>query len=996
MKQKSKDTLYYPYIGREHYIAEIETCLFQKDNYHLHFYGIGGVGKSSLKRIIQRSLNNNKNFMYLHLDFEFKQYQNISQALLSLRSSVLKRYKFVRFTNFDIVYSIYWKKLNPLVKIKEDSVLPFLEEGDLGTTIYDGVKDTLLGVIPKAANIGYKVYNKTKGWLDQRNITDLEQLNELEAEEIELFLPKFWIDDFNKIINTKNVHSILLLDTLEKIGKLSHGKFVIDESFNWVDQLIQSFSNASIISFGREQIENSNQSKLKQYEVLPFDYDETCKLLENNFIRNKEIKEELFKATQGIPYYLDLAIKTYNRIGLSRLPDKKDFEGDLEKVIERFVKYLTEDEKSILEVLSVPKGWNESLYDFLFSSEDNLIQKRASFIEGCSFVKYNEDLKQYTMHEIMREFLLKSLEKNVKRYKLINQKVYRFYKTILLDINYSAQPGYSEYILGETFYHAKNLDNFDDFISIIRMVCCGSYSTTYNLLIEEIFLFIKNHSEDILTLYHLSEILGGYNIYCANIENATLYVKEFTNLFAALDEEDQVQRVLNYTYILTHFFSLIKDYRNAEKSTLDILDLLNKMGGPEDYSIEKKYLYSDLLFIYTQLGELENANYYSDLSLKNDNEEMTQEYAIKLSNVGLVNLQNNRFEDALKNFNHGLAILEGQNYFSERSYFILKGNQAQALIGLGKFEEAIKIHEEVLKKRIEILSEDHVDTAESYIYVCDFYKKDTQKYKLRRLYLVKAIEILSKVNPSINLLNAYSLLYELELENGNEKEAIKNAKKSVETRPLIFDESSIEMAIGYENLGGTYQHFGKFEEALECFNKGIEIVENRNDSRSKELYFLLGARKGKVLRNLRLFKDAQVIYQKVLPLAEKDSLEQSSIYNFLGITLRNLGDYHGSERNYKKALRIRQEHLSEDHSELGIINMNLGHIYKILKAKKKGKEHLEEALRILNINRTKHKEELFNICSALAEIYLDSNNLEKYKYYLDLCEDIKPRLSNWY
>lgn len=881
-----------------------------------------------------------------------------------------------------MAYAYYWKKLNPHLKMKENATLPFLEEGDLLASIYNIFEEApLIGVGPKSANFGFKILNKFKELQEQSNFKDIKKLDELEAEDIEVYLVKLWAEDFIRIIQSKKVHCVLILDTLEKIGELNQGKLIINDSFKWVEELIQSLANVNVVSFGREQLENEKQGKLKQFEVLPFNFEETCELLKNHYINNQEISKALFISTKGIPYYLDLAIKTYNQISSVRIPNTKDFEGNLEKVVERFVKYLNREERAILEVLSVPKGWDEKLYDALFSREEDLVKRRASFIEGCNFVTYNEDLSQFTMHNLMREHLLKNLKDNSEQYNRITKKIYHYNKSVLLDLDNLRQPEYYENILGETFYYAKEMTNPEEFISIIPEICPLITSSTYNKLLEEIYEFVKIQNKDVLALYHLNKILGTYYIYYSNIDKATIHIDETRNLFNRLDQEIQGSQVFNYIIFQINYYGVKKDYKQTEKMILELIDVIDESLELEKYQSLKRDFYNDLTFIYIQLGMLEKANYYSQLSLENDQKESTPAYAMKLSNGGLIKLKKLDFEKAFEMFDEGLNILEDLGMLEDREYFILKANQAEALLGLSNEKRAAEIHEEVLKKRVEILGDDHVDVAESYLYVTMVYTTKKQHLRLRNIYLTKAIDILSKLNPSHNLAKAYTLFMQLEIEKENENKALMYGKKSLEIRQLLFDATNIEVAYGYENLGTTYACFNKYEKAIECYNKGIKIVENQKDVYELEMFIVLSKNKGEVLRDLGLYNDAKVVYQKMLPLLENEFLDQADIYNIIGITLRHLKDYKGAEKSYKKALRIRLSHLPENHRDIAVTHLNLGITYYFLKAKNKEKVHLEEAFNIFIKNQMQYKKELFQVCSMLAKIFIESKDINKSNYY---------------
>ncbi len=516
-------------------------------------------------------------------------------------------------------------------------------------------------------------------------------------------------------------------------------------------------------------------------------------------------------------------------------------------------------------------------------------------------------------------------------------------------------------------------------------------SPNYDRLLNEIIEFVNNKNKDIRALYHLNSTLAAYYIYYTSIDKANIYIQATGEIFNKLDKENQSLQILHFTILQIKYYAVRKDYKQTEIMILEIIDMLEDVNRQEELQSLKNELYGNLTFIYIQLGFLEKANYYSELSLQSDQQENTFNFAMKLSNGGLVKLKKFDYNKALKMFDKGLSILEELEMLRCREYFVLKANQAEALWGLKKYEKAKGIHEEVLKQRIENLGYEHADVAESYLYVTMIYTTEKQNLLLRDSYLNSAIRILSKLNPSHNLAKAYSLYMQLEVEKEDEKKSIMYGEQSLEIRKLIYDSTSIELVYGYQNLGVTYAHYKKFEKAIECFNEGIKILKNQKDEHDVKMFISMSKDKGEVLRDLGLYKDAKVIYQEIVPLLESEALEQANILNVLGVTLRHLEDYKGAEKVYKKALRIRINYLPENHRDVAVTHLNLGIAYHLLKAKKKEKEHLEESFNIFSKDLVQHKKELFQVCGMLVMIYKESGNSIKFNYYKKIALSLKGK-----
>ncbi len=83
------------------------------------------------------------------------------------------------------------------------------------------------------------------------------------------------------------------------------------------------------------------------------------------------------------------------------------------------------------------------------------------------------------------------------------------------------------------------------------------------------------------------------------------------------------------------------------------------------------------------------------------------------------------------------------------------------------------------------------------------------------------------------------------------EEAIESFDKAVE---VCLDDSEMD-ASAINRMGNAYIDLGKFDDALECFNKAIDLEKNNID-------FLLN--KGVVLMELGKFEEAVDSFNKVL------------------------------------------------------------------------------------------------------------------------------------
>ncbi|WP_292387539.1 hypothetical protein [Methanosarcina sp. UBA5] len=103
---------------------------------------------------------------------------------------------------------------------------------------------------------------------------------------------------------------------------------------------------------------------LEQHSVdeLPESY---CQVfLRESGIDNKSIQDIIIKASEGVPYYLNLSVDIYEKIKVykKREPTPEDFGKTQPEIFNTFVKYLGCNEIRALEILSAPNFWDHNLF----------------------------------------------------------------------------------------------------------------------------------------------------------------------------------------------------------------------------------------------------------------------------------------------------------------------------------------------------------------------------------------------------------------------------------------------------------------------------------------------------------------------------------------------------------------------------------------------------------------------------------------------------------
>lgn len=411
----------YPFVDREGYVQTFKESVYnirQKKFSILVYYGVAGIGKTSLRKEFPKYLEeHNLEYQYrktiwASIDLHLEKYREKNTFLVTLKNELQKKYK-INFTAFEIAHAIYWKKVNPEIPLKKENYMFF--EGDENLDSFFGVVDQIpyFSLVPAAARLIKSSHGYIRKWWKKIGESELNQLFDKEPLEIEEMLPYFWAQDLNNYLENTSQSAVFFIDTYEALWENHRSDGHCRDE--WIrEELIPRLPRKLLwVICGRESLKWEETDKewseyLSQYEVEKLLKDYCIEYLENREITTKEIQEAIFKGSKGIPYYLELSAHTYERIVEIREPKPEDFGDNYQKITDKFFRFLSSEEKSTLNVLSVPRFWDYKLFEYLVR-EFNTGYSTNNYEDLCSFSFISKaENKRYQMHQLMQESLQKT------------------------------------------------------------------------------------------------------------------------------------------------------------------------------------------------------------------------------------------------------------------------------------------------------------------------------------------------------------------------------------------------------------------------------------------------------------------------------------------------------------------------------------------------------------------------------------------------------------
>ena len=595
----------------------------KKDYNVLVFYGIGGIGKSSLRKEICRiHEEENRDSLCFYLDLNSADDRNLGSGILKLVDSCNN--KKVDFTCFQLAYAMYFRERNPGIQFSSNqkSVTDnaFINVGLNILGYFDGgISSTTVDIIERALN-SLKERN-----IDKNVKEELKKFKDYSANEMEERLPLFFQHDLEAYIQKhKETKILIVFDTFEALNE-----GIIDPEHKrrnerWIQDIISyfcrdKFENLITLIFGREKIIwDDCEDIIEQYKLEEFDYKYSEEYLKKIGILEEDIIQKIIKGSEGYPFLLTLSAETYAQIkNKGENPKISDFNGGTTKIIERFVYNLEKDCVELLRVMSIPNFYNKSIFNYLLNK--NILKISMTGFEefnSSSFITVDdlETEKDFYIHRILRKEMLKNI--SIERKKELNREFLSYYS------NKISEHAENKNVL-EIFYHAKECMDNKEFNEWALLPLSKEIGTPLDILRklqergeQSILMHIFNH---ISQKYEAKEMLRDFiNIHIDIVHLGAEYEKS-VNIWENYLKKYTKSEIVNDKQLLkmnirkihhSMFFMPVKEL--IEKAE-DLLEDINKEQYIDEYN-EVLFLLGGNLGILS--GNFQEAYKWISLSLE--------------------------------------------------------------------------------------------------------------------------------------------------------------------------------------------------------------------------------------------------------------------------------------------------------------------------------------------------------------------------------------------
>ncbi|OFY66297.1 MAG: hypothetical protein A3H98_02745 [Bacteroidetes bacterium RIFCSPLOWO2_02_FULL_36_8] len=809
-----------PFTGREkekNTFSEIVKNSIPGEHKIMTFYGVGGMGKSTLRKELGRMVDSGMQgdpWISACIDFDDKHNfpnpkEDFTIPLRYLAFEFTKKYKF-SFRRFDLGYAYFWKNSYREHDMKNQN---WVESSEILNEVIKAAGDIpFVGAIPHIA----KAFNLSRGiiknWWEKK-----------ENEELKLFLccdnphhPAnrqkllyFFADDLKSNLEQSGKRAVIFLDTYERFQEniSDKSKVAILESDAWVRDMVRELPGIVWVILGRQRLrweevdDDFNQPGLFYQNALEgLSGQETISFLSNSGVADSSIQQLIIQACNNpdlneircYPYYLDLCLDLVSIATQKGTPVTPDLLGkSRQELSRRFLMWLDNIEINTLKVLSVPRYWNDELAKLLiheFKTGYSIINLNS--IRKFSFI-HEIGNGTFKIHGIMQQSLNQTFQDDIKD---VHRFLANYYTQILLKISLPKEiTEEHEKAFSEAFYHLKNITTPEELLKNFQNLCKQfSAGQKHDILLNLLFDF-ENLLGEIPSFANLKA--------CVQVKIGEIFV--------------QTAKYKEAESILEKALKVLVDYNGIEHLEVSLccqgLGLATFYLGK--YDISENYLLQSLAIKEKVLGEIHHdvasihnciGAVYLFINRTDTAEKYFRRSAVlylkvlkKDLNIVIENQQNaNLFSktDGINDFGkiniEELSLFEkaqGDKYIDLASTL---NNLADLYFNQKKLEESEPLLTTAYKMRLNRFGLNHPTTAYSIVALGNMELEKGNFVQSEKLIL-QAREIflntLSEHHPRVAL--AEHCLAELLLKSGRVQEAFAKAEKSLNIRLSIFNEN---------------------------------------------------------------------------------------------------------------------------------------------------------------------------------------------------------------
>ena len=806
----------------------------------LAYYGIGGIGKSSLLHKLITEMNEScsegRIEESLHVYFDFNIKQDLRSVLESIRNKMVDAYKF-DFPLFDLGCFAYAKKIGEGVDKPE--IKSFVKRSRILESVLAVAKDIpVVGFAAKIFNLvdtGLAVYKN----LFNKHKDEFVRIENKSVEDLYKYLPVLFAKDLADCTKDCSEPLVVFLDTYEQLVNemsslgepLNNDLWLRDETYG----LIVNSPKVLWVIAGREKLKwqkfTAWDESLEQHILGNLSETDADNFLSIAGVDDKDLRHSIYEMTQGTPVYLDLCVDRYcSLLENGQKPVIDDFGKNIYALIERFARYMDDSKKDIVYMLSCLKVWTDDMIREIGAKIlPNFSTTTYEKVKGFSFIIESEK-GRYNIHQTVGESLYQNCPESIRQSTIAEAIEYS--KNKLEKVN--AFDGDFEYYVNWLIKYAvgyfKDDEELRAFYKNNIRVYLKKLSDVHRFdTIEELYAPFWDRASQNQESRLFALAMKDYSIWLQSkgrYQNALDIAKKSYNLYVKiLGEKDAATLSAQREYAMgLHLKGM---YKEALEIRQDILAKRIELLGEE--SLEAIESYVDLANSYSKLGlyqdQLNAASKVFQLRMKIL---PSQDSFIYVSRNNFVKNYMNLGEYQKAYDESHTLIVDAEKSFGKDNETTIKilATYATVLKKIGQYDKALEIRKEVYERCRKLQGENHPDTLNAARRLSIAYI-DMGQYAdalpIRQMLLEKRRVLYGNDHPET--LNAIWYIASVLEKMGRCKEALQLRQEVYESYKRTQGEDFPDTIDAYGNIAIDYKSLGQYDKALEIRKEVYERLK---------------------------------------------------------------------------------------------------------------------------------------------------------------------------
>ena len=343
----------------------------------ISYYGVGGIGKSSLLFQLIREIGERASQSpNLYYSFELSG-RDKDECLYFLAEGLMQRCSGLQFPLFGAALlrlnQLAGRDVLDLEKKLENS---FVNSNEMAVAV-----DVLSAVVPNfgvaklAGKAGLKLFKALKSNHDHTLSEDAGIYCEIEnssAAELMNNLQRYFCMDAAPYLEKQSPPVVIMLDGYEVLANtLERGDLAeVEDGWLWgEDGLMWGLPNTLWVIAGRNRLvwdryDKEIRDSLEQHLLGNISEKDTIGFLRLSGVTEESLYAPLYELTEGTPVYLDMCVNTYRQLkthrGNAYAPTINDFGENPVALAERFLRGMNADHQRIVKLIAcLPSNWTE-------------------------------------------------------------------------------------------------------------------------------------------------------------------------------------------------------------------------------------------------------------------------------------------------------------------------------------------------------------------------------------------------------------------------------------------------------------------------------------------------------------------------------------------------------------------------------------------------------------------------------------------------------------